>query len=56
MSQFSRESLPVAGKSSREHETEQSPMMPPWGKTLTDEEVDALIGHLRKLCACEGKK
>ena len=34
----------------------KSPMMPPWGKTLTDEQVDALIGHLRKLCACEGKK
>ncbi len=34
----------------------KSPMMPPWGKTLSDEEVDALIAHLRKLCACEGKK
>ena len=31
-------------------------MMPPWGKTLSDEQVDALIGYLRKLCACEGKK
>ncbi len=34
----------------------KSPMMPPWGKTLTEEEVDALIKHLRVLCACEGKK
>ncbi len=34
----------------------KSAMMPPWGKTLSDEEVDALIAHLRKLCACEGKK
>ncbi len=34
----------------------KSPMMPPWGKTLSGEEVDALVGHLRKLCACEGKK
>ncbi|MEN8195390.1 MAG: cytochrome c [Pseudomonadota bacterium] len=34
----------------------KSPMMPPWGKTISDEEVDALVGHLRKLCACEGKK
>jgi cytochrome c oxidase cbb3-type subunit 3 len=33
----------------------KSPMMPPWSKTLTEAEVDALIGHLRKLCACKGK-
>ncbi len=33
----------------------KSPMMPPWGKTLTSEEIDALIGHLLKLCACQGK-
>lgn len=33
----------------------KSPMMPPWGKTLTDEEVDGLVGYLRVLCACEGK-
>ncbi|MCP3971921.1 MAG: cytochrome c [Rhodobacteraceae bacterium] len=32
----------------------KSPMMPPWAKTLSDEEVDGLIGHLRMLCACEG--
>jgi len=30
-------------------------MMPPWGKTLNDEEVDALVQHLRKLCSCTGK-
>ncbi len=34
----------------------KSPMMPPWGKTLSTEEVDALIGHLRELCKCEGKQ
>ncbi|MFQ5565344.1 MAG: c-type cytochrome [Paracoccaceae bacterium] len=34
----------------------KSPMMPPWGKTLTEAEVDALIQHLRRLCACEGKQ
>ncbi len=34
----------------------KSAMMPPWGKTLTIEEVDGLIAHLRKLCACEGKQ
>ncbi len=33
----------------------KSPMMPPWSKTLTEAEVDALVGHLRKLCACKGK-
>jgi mono/diheme cytochrome c family protein len=33
----------------------KSPMMPPWGKTLTDEEVDALVKHLRKFCNCTGK-
>jgi mono/diheme cytochrome c family protein len=34
----------------------KSPMMPPWSKTISDEEVEALVGYLRKLCACEGKK
>ena len=34
----------------------KSPMMPPWGKTLTEAEVDGLIKHLRKLCACKGKE
>lgn len=34
----------------------KSPMMPPWSKTLTKDDVDALIKHLRKLCNCEGKK
>ncbi|MCP5038666.1 MAG: c-type cytochrome [Rhodobacteraceae bacterium] len=32
----------------------KSPMMPPWGKTLTEDEVTGLIGYLRVLCACEG--
>ncbi len=34
----------------------KSPMMPPWSKTLTEAEADALVGHLRKLCACKGKE
>ena len=34
----------------------KSAMMPPWSKTLTEADVDGLIQHLRKLCACEGKK
>ena len=34
----------------------KSPMMPPWGKTLSEAQVDGLIKHLRKLCACKGKQ
>lgn len=34
----------------------KSELMPAWGKTLSTEEVDALIGHIRKLCACKGKQ
>ena len=34
----------------------KSPMMPPWGKTLSEAEVDALIRHIRVLCACKGKQ
>jgi len=33
----------------------KSPMMPPWGKTLTEEDVDGLVKYLRKLCNCTGK-
>lgn len=34
----------------------KSPMMPPWSKTLTGAEVDALVKHLRELCKCKGKQ
>lgn len=34
----------------------KSPMMPPWSKSLTEDDVDGLVKHLRKLCACEGKQ
>jgi len=34
----------------------KSEMMPPWGKTLSEADVDALIRHLRVLCACKGKQ
>ena len=34
---------------------DKSPMMPPWGKTLSKAEVDALVKHLRNLCKCKGK-
>lgn len=33
----------------------KSPMMPPWGKSLAKDDVDALIKHLRVLCKCKGK-
>ncbi len=33
----------------------KSPMMPPWGKTLTETEVDALVKYVRELCQCQGK-
>ena len=35
---------------------DKSPLMPPWGKTLTPEQVNGLIKHLRKLCNCKGKQ
>jgi len=35
---------------------DKSPMMPPWGKTLTKDEVDGLIKYLRVLCKCKGKQ
>ena len=34
----------------------KSPMMPPWSRTLSGEDVDALVVYLRKLCACAGKQ
>ena len=42
-----REGGPVASKSE---------MMPPWGKTLSDEDITALVGKLRELCQCKGKQ
>lgn len=33
----------------------KSPMMPPWSKTITEADADALVLYLRKLCACKGK-
>ncbi|HHD11547.1 MAG TPA: cytochrome c [Deltaproteobacteria bacterium] len=31
----------------------KSPLMPPWRKTLTDEEIKALVKYLRALCRCQ---
>ena len=34
----------------------KSPMMPPWGKTISEEDIDGLIIYLRGLCNCKGKQ
>lgn len=34
----------------------KSPLMPPWGATLSAAEVDGLLAHIRKLCKCTAKK
>lgn len=34
----------------------KSAIMPPWSQTLVKEDVDGLVAHLRKLCACKGKQ
>lgn len=34
----------------------KSELMPPWSKTLTEEEVDALVAYLRQLCKCQAKQ
>ena len=34
----------------------KSPMMPPWSKTLTEADVDALVKYRRQLCNCPGKQ
>ena len=33
----------------------KSELMPPWSKTLTEEEVDTLVSYIRKLCKCQAK-
>ncbi|MFQ5566878.1 MAG: c-type cytochrome [Paracoccaceae bacterium] len=35
---------------------EKSELMPPWGRTLTAEEIDDLVRYLRKLCRCEANR
>ena len=32
---------------------EKSILMPPWGSTLSDEEINDLVQHLRMLCKCK---
>ena len=33
----------------------KSPLMPPWGATLSAAQVDDLLGYIRKFCNCKGK-
>lgn len=33
----------------------KSALMPPWGSTLTSDEVEGLVKYIRKLCDCKGK-
>ena len=33
----------------------KSPLMPPWGKTISEADVNGLIKHLRGICKCKGK-
>ncbi|MBI5435942.1 MAG: cytochrome c [Nitrosomonadales bacterium] len=33
----------------------KSPLMPPWGATLSAAEVDGLLAHIRQLCKCKAK-
>ena len=33
----------------------KSPLMPPWGATLSAAEVDELLAYIRKLCKCKAK-
>jgi cytochrome c oxidase cbb3-type subunit 3 len=32
---------------------EKSVLMPPWGDTLSDDEIKDMVQHLRKLCKCK---
>ena len=34
--------------------TGKSPMMPPWNKTISQEDTKALLAKLRELCQCQG--
>ena len=33
----------------------KSPLMPPFGKTLTADEIKDMVSHLRKMCNCAAK-
>ena len=32
---------------------DKSVLMPPWGDTLSDEEIKDMVQHLRMLCKCK---
>jgi cytochrome c oxidase cbb3-type subunit 3 len=33
---------------------QKSELMPPWGQTLSAQQIDDLVRHLRALCKCKG--
>ena len=35
---------------------QKSELMPSFGKTISEEEIDELVLHLRKLCRCEANR
>ena len=35
---------------------QKSELMPSFGKTISEEEIDELVRHLRKLCQCEANR
>ena len=35
------------------HSISKSPLMPPWGATLSAAEVDDVVSYIRKLCQCK---
>lgn len=33
----------------------KSELMPPWGKSIAEADIDKLVAYVRKLCKCKGK-
>jgi mono/diheme cytochrome c family protein len=33
----------------------KSPLMPPWGATISSQDVEGLLAYIRKMCNCKGK-
>lgn len=54
-----KEMIPLQDKQIKKAITEgglsvaKSVEMPPWGKTLTEAEIDSLVVYLRELCNCK---
>src|ERR1043166_9600921 len=44
------------GISSGSYIVGKSPLMPPWGRSLTPQDIQELVGYLRTLCQCQQPK